>query len=183
MSKSLSKSRAEAKALAPSPTGQRDCTLVKIPLPRAPIPMLRRLMQIAYAISAELWEDEDCTVIEFSVLLMVSRENSLDQIGLAERIGIDRTNIGVTLDRMEREGWIERQVNPSDRRARLVQLTKTGRDKLARIAPTTAIVREKLFAPLTVAEREIFYDLMERMIAANEHYSRPGAGRRKRRRG
>lgn len=156
------------------------CTSVKVPLPRAPVPMVRRLFQIANAISVEAFASEDISVLEFAVMQFLLREPELDQVSLAVRIGVDRTNIGVILDQMEKRGLVERQINPSDRRARLLRLTEHGKDVVTRIQPQTAVVREKLFAPLTDAEREMFYDIVERMIAANETYSQPGAGRRRR---
>ena len=61
-----------------------------------------------------------------------------------------------------------------------MQLTQTGLDMHTRISPQTKVVRDKIFAPLSPAECETFYDLLERMIAANESYSQPGGGRRKR---
>ena len=81
---------------------------------------------------------------------------------------------------MEKNGLVERRVNPNDRRARLLTVTPTGEAARVRQVPQTAVVREKIFAPLTAAEREAFLELLERIIAANEAYSIPGAGRRKR---
>lgn len=183
MTKAIDKTKSMVAVPDKFPTGTPLCKSVKIPLPRAPIPMGRRFIQIAYAMADELWQAENSDFSEFSVLMALWRQPDRDQISLAEQIGVDRTNIGFILDRMESDGLIARKVNPDDRRARLTSLTKAGREKLERLAPTTAVLREKLFAPLTKDEREMFYDLLERIISANEHYSRPGAGRRKRRRG
>lgn len=155
-------------------------TLGRIPIARAPMPMARRFMQIASAIWAEACAGDSLTHLEFGTLGSLQREPNLDQISLAERIGVDRTNIGLIIDELEKKGFVERTVNPNDRRARLIQVTPDGVAAFARQAPRTAIVREKIFAPLTAAERETFYDLLERIIAANEQYVIPGAGRRKR---
>ena len=180
MQKAAARTHSGADTPPAFPTGAELCKSVKIPLPRAPISMVRRLAQITLAIAAEVFEAEDWNVLEFGVLMHLSREPDLDQISLAARIGVDRTNIGVILDRMEKRGMIDRHVDAQDRRARIPRLTRLGADTLARLAPKTAHIRDKLFAPLTERERETFYDLLERMIAANEHYSQAGAGRRKR---
>ena len=165
----------------PDPVVPADlCPTVSIPLPRAPVPMVRRLFQIVNAISVEAFATENLSVLEFAVLQFLRRAPDLDQISLALRIGVDRTNIGVIVDQMEKRGLVERRVNPEDRRARLLRLTKPGLDMLLRVRPKTANVRDKIFSPLTDAERETFYNLLERMIAANERYSQPGSGRRRR---
>jgi DNA-binding MarR family transcriptional regulator len=165
----------------PMHSGLRMGKLARIPLPRAPMPMARRFMQIVTAIWAEACSGEGMNNLEFGTVGALQREPHLDQISLAERVGVDRTNIGLIIDGLEKRGFVERAVNPADRRARLIRVTPDGAAAHARQAPRTAVVREKLFASLTVEERETFYDLLERIIAANEQYSIPGAGRRKRR--
>ena len=40
-------------------------------------------------------------------------------------------------------------------------------------------MQARLLAVLTPTEREIFLELLARVIEANENYARPGAGRRK----
>ena len=177
--------KARAKPVArpkpgPMHSGLKMSTLVHIPLPRAPMPMARRFMQITAAIWAEACAGESMTSLEFGTVGALQREPNLDQISLAERIGVDRTNIGLIIDGLEKRGLVERTVHPDDRRARLIRVTPDGVAAHARQAPKTAIVREKIFAPLTAEERETFYDLLERIIAANEQYSIPGAGRRRR---
>lgn len=164
----------------PMHSGLRLGTLGSIPLPRAPVPMARRFLQIATAIWAEACAGESMNNLEFGTVGALQREPHLDQISLAQRIGVDRTNMGLIIDGLERRGFVERTVNPNDRRARLIHVTPVGAAAHARQAPKTAHVREKIFAPLAPAEREMFYDLLERIIAANEQYFVPGAGRRKR---
>ena len=160
--------------------GLRMCTTTKTPLVRAPVPMVRRLVQIATAIWAEACAGESLSHLEFGILGALRMDSPLDQISLAGRIGVDRTNIGLIIDGLEKRGLVERTVNPHDRRARCVQVTADGMAVHAIQAPKTAIAREKILSPLTAEEREMFYDLLEKVIAANEQYSIPGAGRRKR---
>lgn len=164
----------------PMHSGLQMSTLVSIPLPRAPMPMARRFLQIVSAIWAEACAGESMTNLEFGTVGALHREPDLDQASLAQRIGVDRTNIGLIVDGLEKRGFVKRTINPEDRRARLIRVTPEGAAAHARQSPKTALVREKVFAPLTGEEQQIFYDLLERIIAANEDYSIPGAGRRNR---
>lgn len=158
----------------------RMSTATKVPLPRAPVPMARRFFQIATAIWAEACGEESLIHLEFAVLSELQRAPETDQIGLAAVVGVDRTNIGLILEGLEKRGLIERSVNPRDRRSRLMRVTAAGVEAHARQARQTAVAREKILGPLSAEEREMLYDLLERIIAANEQYSIPGAGRRKR---
>lgn len=152
----------------------------KIPLVRAPMPMARRFMLIVTAVWAEACADESLDHFEFPVLGMLLRAPETDRNGLAAIIGVDRTNIGLIIDRLEKRGFLERSVNPEDRRAQRMRVTPAGKEACTRQTAKTALAREKILAPLTAAERKTLYDLLERVIAANERYSIPGAGRRKR---
>lgn len=160
--------------------GPQMSTATKVPLPRAPVPMSRRFFQIATAIWAEACDGESLIHLEFAVLSELQRVPETDQIGLAAVVGVDRTNIGLIIDGLEKRGLVERSVNPRDRRARLIRVTESGVQAHASQARKTTVAREKILAPLTAEERETLYDLLERIIAANEQYSIPGAGRRKR---
>lgn len=160
--------------------GLQMCTTTKIPLTRAPVPMARRLVQITTAIWAEACADESLSHVEFGTLSALQQNSKLDQISLAAWVGVDRTNIGLIIDGLEKSGFVERSVNPDDRRARRIAVTPAGKEAFIRQSRHTALAREKILAPLTAEERETFYDLLERIIAANEQYSIPGAGRRKR---
>jgi DNA-binding MarR family transcriptional regulator len=142
--------------------------------------MARRFLQIATAIWAEACAEEPLSNLEFGALGTLQVEPNIDRNGLAASIGVDRTNIGLIVGELERRGFVERSVNPNDRRAQVMRMTRAGEQALKNQGRKTAIAREKILAPLTSAERETLYDLLERIIAANERYSIPGAGRRKR---
>lgn len=144
--------------------------------------MARRFHQIADSILAEALADIDAelTLHEFFVLGTLMREPELDQASLALRIGVDRSNIGLIVDDLEARGLVERRINPLDRRARQLSVTTKGTKLRSGLMPATQRSFQKIMAPLTEGERETFLDLLERLIAANEPYSEPGAGRRKR---
>ena len=49
-----------------------------------------------------------------------------------------------------------------------------------RLRPSVAAADQRILEPLSPSERELFIDMLIRMIGANGAYARPGAGRRKR---
>src|SRR5439155_21634418 len=70
--------------------------------------------------------------------------------------------------------------NGDDRRARELYLTAKGKALWQRLRPKTSAANERVLAPLAPAQRELFLDLLIRLIEGNRAYGRPGAGRRKR---
>jgi DNA-binding MarR family transcriptional regulator len=131
---------------------------------------------------SDVLRDVDLVPLQFAVLPHLADEPGIDQSELAARLGADRTNVGVILEQLEKRGLIERRVNLDDRRVRLIYLTRNG-DKLREslVAPLYGVQNRILDAALTKAERELFLDLLVRVIQANERFARPGGGRRRKR--
>ena len=75
------------------------------------------------------------TDVQFNVLMFLwdYRDRPLRQHELAEILVVNRASAGGVISRVERAGWIERQVDPGDTRARLVRLTRAGIAKLEEV--------------------------------------------------
>src|SRR6266581_1036689 len=149
------------------------------PYRRVPAYLIRRLQMISTAIVAEAFEDEDMPVSQWAVLSMVDNHPEIDQSRLAEVVGIDKTNTGRLVDQLEAKGLVERRPNDSDRRVWMLRCTPLGHKTRKRLRPRGLATQERLLSCLEPAQRELFIDLMSHVVAANEKYIRPGAGRRK----
>ena len=69
------------------------------------------------------------------------RARTLRQHALAEILLVNRASAGGIIARMERQGWIAREVDPEDSRARRVSLTAAGISKLKEVrAPYYALL-------------------------------------------
>src|SRR5258705_163767 len=149
------------------------------PFLRVPAYLIRRLQMICTAMVAEEFEDEDMPVSQWAVLSMVDNHPGIDQSRLAEVVSIDKTNTGRLLDQLEAKGLVERRPNDTDRRVWMLRCTPFGHKTRKRLRPRAYATQERLLSCLVPADRELFIDLMSHVVAANEKYVRPGAGRRK----
>ena len=147
---------------------------------QAPIALGRRFYQIAVAAAAEVHEPVGLIPLEFAVLIHLHGAPGIDQNTLAEYMALDRTSTGELVYRLEQQGLIDRPVNGTDRRARVLRLTARGLALHNKQRPKARASQERLLDVLTPAERRSLVDMMERVIAANPQYARPGAGRRRR---
>jgi DNA-binding MarR family transcriptional regulator len=150
------------------------------PLARAASALARRFQLICATMIAEALEGEEVVQLEYGTLLCLEIEPGIDQRRLAEAMGIDPSNASLIVDRLHSKGLIERRVNGDDRRARELYLTPKGKALWRRLRPKTSTANERVLAPLPPAQRELFLDLLIRLIEGNRANSRPGAGRRKR---
>ena len=67
----------------------------------------------------------------YQVLVAVTTEQPSSQLALAQRLGIDKTQMTYVIDALETGGFVERRPDPSDRRIRQVLPTRAGRSLLA----------------------------------------------------
>lgn len=99
------------------------------------------------------------TTGEGRALLNVRRTGPIRQTPLAERLGIEAMTLSGLLDRLELKGYVERQPDPDDRRAKLVTLTAAGEAVVSGIQPIAASIRGD-------AARGIDPDDWQRMLEA-----------------
>jgi DNA-binding MarR family transcriptional regulator len=150
---------------------------------RTPMSLSRRFVQICNAAAAEALAPENLTPLESGVLAYLSRnsgEPNMDQNSLAERMGIDRSHVSLLVDRLVKRGYIDRKINPENRRAHILSLTNEGEKTHMRTRPSFNAGQQKILAMLKPYERELLLDLLVRVVEGNRMLARPGAGRRKR---
>jgi len=103
------------------------------------------------------------SLTQCKVLVFLSRNEGATQIKLADLCDTEPMTVVRVLDRMERDGWIERRADPTDRRAnRLYRKPASDPilDEILRIAERS---RNEALAGLSAAERDQMMDLLERI--------------------
>jgi MarR family transcriptional regulator for hemolysin len=76
------------------------------------------------------------------------------QNALAEAVGIEGPSLVRLLDQLTAAGLVVRREDPSDRRAKVIALTASGRAMVARIETELATLRARLFAEISAADLE-----------------------------
>lgn len=97
------------------------------------------------------------------VLGYLSRNEGINQAGLAELLEIKPMTLVRQIDRMEQDGWIERRPDPADRRARRLVLTEKARPILVRIRELSSEVRNEAFATLSETDGRALIALLDRV--------------------
>ena len=125
--------------------------------------LLSKAYQRAFALFKEEFDRYDLTPPQFGLLAFLWQEDGLSQAELSSRSQIDRTTIGGVIDRLEKEGMVERRHHPEDRRAYQVFLTMKGKlmeDELSGVAER---VLTKVVAPLTDKEHATLIHLLTKI--------------------
>jgi DNA-binding MarR family transcriptional regulator len=152
-----------------------------IPIRRITAPLVRRLQQICVAMVSEALADAGLVQLEYALLVFIEDVPGIHQRTLSQAMGIDRNNVSIIVDRLEAQGLVVRSPGAEDRRAWQLFLTPRGKALRRRLRPRIRTANERILSPLKPAERELFIDMLARLVQAHRVHARPGAGRRKRR--
>lgn len=92
----------------------------------------------------------------------------------AERANVTRATITGLLDGLEREGLVQRQAHPSDRRMLTVHLTDKGHTLIERMLPDHFCRTKKLMANLSTTEKKTFVKLLKKLCSGTSALSDAG---------
>lgn len=96
------------------------------------------------------------TPAEARTLSHVARTGPVRQAALAEHMGIEAMTLSACLDRLEAQGYVRREVDPTDRRAKLVDTTDAAGPALDNIFAVSAAFRTDMTEGLDAGEVEAF---------------------------
>lgn len=108
-------------------------------------------------------EGLEITVGEARTLFHAARRGPVRQNFLAESMGIEPMTLVNFLDRLERHGWILRETDSSDRRAKLVRVTPSAGPLVTRLDAIAARVRAGAAEGLSAREMETLRKTLEKM--------------------
>src|SRR6266571_1366647 len=101
---------------------------------------------------------------DFAVLEALLHKGPLPVNEIGRKVLLTSGSITVAVDRLETKGLVERRASGSDRRARIVHLTKKGRKVITRVYADHAADMERLAsASLTKAERKTLISLLKKI--------------------
>jgi MarR family transcriptional regulator for hemolysin len=105
------------------------------------------------------------TLAQCKVLCYLQRNEGISQVQLAYLTDTDPMTLVRILDRMERDGLIERRPDPTDRRARRLYLQEAALPVLKEIWRVSDRARAECFSRMPVADRAQLLELMQQMRA------------------
>jgi DNA-binding MarR family transcriptional regulator len=89
------------------------------------------------------------------------------QTELAQAVGLDKTTMTVTMDHLEAAGLAERRPSSTDRRARVIAVTDSGRKKLEEAKAIVDRVNDQVLESLPPRQRKAFMEALC-VLAGNE---------------
>jgi DNA-binding MarR family transcriptional regulator len=115
------------------------------------------------------------TAGEARTLAYVALYPASRQTALAAQMNVEPMTLVIFLDKLESRGLIAREPDPTDRRAKIVQLTPDAQPTLEQVQGITRKVQDEALQDFRPEEVEILRTLLKRM-RANLAGGEPGRG-------
>ena len=118
-------------------------------------PLATLLERLPAALDAQLQRDSDLSHFEHGVLYALgsSPDGALRLSVLAGYANSTLSRLSRAITRLEKRGWVRREIDAADGRFTLGVLTAAGREKLAESTPAHhALIRELVFGSLTATQ-------------------------------
>ncbi len=127
---------------------------------------LRAHATVVRRLEAELVAEHDLPLASYDVLVQLSESpsHSLRMTQLAERVLLSRSGLTRLVDRLVRDGLVERQACPQDARGTLAVLTPAGLDRLTQAWPTHLRGVASYMSRLNPAEIETLTGLLVTLV-------------------
>src|SRR5580765_5551792 len=101
---------------------------------------------------------------DFALLEALLHKGPLPVNEIGKKVQLTSGSITVAVDRLETKGLVKRRAHSTDRRARIVHLTKEGRKVITHAYANHAADMERLAsASLTRVERRMLIDLLKKI--------------------
>ena len=100
----------------------------------------------------------------YGILASLADRGPATQAPLADRLGLDRSDLVSLLDDLEARRYVVRRPDPGDRRRKIVEITARGGTMLKRLDQLVFAADDEMLAVLTPEERATLARLLERLL-------------------
>jgi len=110
--------------------------------------------------------EQGASLARTKMLLVVQKRGPLRAKDIAEYFEQSPRTVTESIDGLERDGLVQREPDPSDRRAKLVRITPKGVEAAAKTEPLRRQMIEQAFGILDPAEREALREILAKISSA-----------------
>ena len=104
------------------------------------------------------------TSSQWKIILALNSFDGLSQRELADKIYVDSSTLVPVIDKMEKNGLLERKPDPEDRRHNRLYLTKKSESVVDSIIETVLQLRKTLYKGLSKDDLELMRPILKRIV-------------------
>ena len=100
---------------------------------------------------------------QMAVLRILEDSDVLNQATLGQEPGVDKVNMSRMIDGLQKQELVKRVTGKNDKREKMIQITKEGREIIAAIKKRNVIREKNFLAPLSALEAETLKKLIMKL--------------------
>jgi len=105
----------------------------------------------------------DLSSSQFLVMLILDHTDDAHQETVSHELHLDKATITRAVNKLMKQGYVTREVDPTDKRAYVLKITKKGRKLVPEIRKVLDQTSRIFLAGFTTQEKAIALDLLKRM--------------------
>ncbi len=117
------------------------------------------LSKLYYSVLSKSLENIDVERY-YSILFFLNEHNGCNQQCICNNLAIDKTAMVKVIDHLIKVGFVDRNVNPEDRREHFIVLTKKGQKQTAEIVKAFNDIDKEIFSIVSKEEQAVFNKVM-----------------------
>jgi DNA-binding MarR family transcriptional regulator len=117
------------------------------------------LSKLYYSVLSKSLENIDVERY-YSILFFLNEHNGCNQQCICNNLAIDKTAMVKVIDHLIKVGFVDRNVNPDDRREHFIVLTKKGQKQTLEIVKAFNEIDKEIFLSISKEEQLIFNKVM-----------------------
>lgn len=136
-----------------------------------------RLANLTFSLLANCQEKEvrlaeihDLTQAEFRCLRLFGTDESLNNKQIAERMNLSPSRLTRIIDGLVEKDYINREIDPNDRRNMRVSLSKRGKLLVQQLNKAYVDIHEEILRDIDPAQHEPLIVAMEHLLSAIENW-------------
>lgn len=101
---------------------------------------------------------------QYIFLMTISFQQPITQKALSEQLLIDKTTTAKAIAKLESEGYVRRETDPSDNRYQLLYLTESGIEVVPKVQQALDRIKNKTRKGITDEEYGLFISLLKTVL-------------------
>lgn len=126
---------------------------------------LRRILRATELYGRELAQAAGLTAVQFRVLQLVAERGFCTATGISNRMGVSQATVTSLVDKLVRQGMVERQRSEKDRRQTNIVMTEKGRAAIERAPDALQQRYVRKFEALQDWEQSMLVAALERVAS------------------
>ena len=144
--------------------------------PKYPGYLFRRMQQVSSSIFFNVLRPYGLTPIQHTTLRVLEQHADLDQRSLATLAGLDSSTTTDVVTRLVAKRLVARAPGATDKRTRIVRLTRAGLELLEMVKPDIVAGQKNLLSPLSKSRQKELITALLDLIEAHAHGEDDQAG-------